>query len=147
MTPIVSTIEIAASPDDVYAYAADPSRFSEWQEDVVAVRMKRGDALSVGSRFTTTRRIGGLERTLMQEVSEVRPPTAWAVRGIDGPIRPNAKITIEPLDDGASSRVTFALDFEGHGIGVPLLPLVRRQTQKVAPRSYQKLKERLEGQR
>ena len=84
---------------------------------------------------------------MTQEVSEVQRPTRWAVRGIDGPIRPNATITIEPLDDGASSRITFALDFEGHGIGVPLLPLVRRQTQKEAPRSYQKLKEQLEGQR
>lgn len=113
----------------------------------MAIRMEEGDALSVGSRFTTTRRIGGVERMMTQEVSEVRPPTTWAARGIDGPIRPNATITIAPLGDGGSSRVTFALDFEGHGIGVPLLPFVRRQTQRVAPRGYQKLKERLEGQR
>ena len=59
MKPIVSTIEIDASPDDVFAYAADPLRFAEWQDDVVAVRMENGDALRVGSRFTTTRRIGG----------------------------------------------------------------------------------------
>jgi hypothetical protein len=54
---------------------------------------------------------------MMQEVSEVRPPTTWAARGVDGAIRPSATITIEPLDDGLSSRVTFALDFEGQGIG------------------------------
>jgi hypothetical protein len=38
----------------------------------------------------------------------------------------------------------LALDFEGHGIGKILLPLVvRRQAQAEMPRHVQKLKERL----
>jgi uncharacterized protein YndB with AHSA1/START domain len=142
--PIVSTIEIAAPPGDVFAYAADPQRFSEWQDDVVTARMVDGDPFTVGSSFATTRRIGGVARTMTQEVCEVQVPTTWSARGIDGPIRPNATVTIEPLAGGARSRVTFALDFEGHGLGVTLLPLVRRMTERVAPRSYRKLKERLE---
>jgi hypothetical protein len=52
---------------------------------------------------------------------------------------------VEPLNDGAWSRITFSLDFEGHGIGVPLLPPVHRQAQKGAPRSYRNLKKRLES--
>ena len=51
---------------------------------------------------------------------------------------------MEPLGDGARSRVTFTLDFEGHGIGRPLLPLVRRQAERAAPVSYRTLKELLE---
>jgi hypothetical protein len=64
---------------------------------------------------------------------------------VEGPIRPAARITIEPLDGGARSRVTFELDFEGHGAGVPLIPLIRRQARKGAPVSYQNLKSILEG--
>jgi hypothetical protein len=56
-------------------------------------------------------------------------------------------VTVEPLDGGSRSRVTFALDFEGHGIGRPLLPAVRRQAAKVAPTSYRNLKARLERAR
>jgi hypothetical protein len=67
------------------------------------------------------------------------------VRGIDGPIRPSATITVEPVGDGAGSRVTFTLGFEGHGLGVPLLPVVRRQAEKAAPTSYQNLKRLLES--
>ena len=84
----------------------------------------------VGTRFTTIRRVGGAERTMTQEITELDPPRSWAAHGVDGPIRPAASITVEPLDDGARSRVTFALDFVGHGVG---RPVVRRQATKVAP--------------
>jgi hypothetical protein len=58
--------------------------------------------------------------------------------------RPSATITVEPVADGARSRVTFALDFAGHGAGELLVPLVRRLAARGAPRSYRNLKERLE---
>jgi hypothetical protein len=68
-----------------------------------------------------------------------------AIRGTDGPTRGNVKGTVEPLGDGERSRVTIALDLEGHGIGKILLPLdVRRQAQAEMPRNMQKLKEQLE---
>jgi hypothetical protein len=42
--------------------------------------------------------------------------------------------------------VTIELDFEGHGLGKLLVPLVfRRQAQRELPRNVQNLKERLEG--
>jgi uncharacterized protein YndB with AHSA1/START domain len=145
MPPIVSSIDIARPPGEVFAYATDPSRFPEWQRDVVRVRIEGDGPPGVGSRFTTTRRVGGSERTMTQEITECHAPSSWAAHGVDGPIRPSATVTVEPLDGGARSRVTFALDFEGHGIGRPLLPAVRRQTQRVAPVSYRNLKERLEG--
>jgi uncharacterized protein YndB with AHSA1/START domain len=143
--PIVSSIEIARPPEVVFSYVTDPMRFAEWQYDVVNVRMEGGRPPGVGSRFTTTRRIGRAERTMTQEITQSSPPTSWAAHGVAGPIRPNANITIEPLNDSTRSRVTFALDFEGHGAGVPLVPVVRRMAAKGAPTSYRNLKERLEG--
>ncbi|MPZ86065.1 MAG: SRPBCC family protein [Actinophytocola sp.] len=145
MPPIESTIDIACPADVVFAYATDPTRFPEWQKDVVRVRLAAGRPSTVGSTFTTTRWIGRTERTTTQEITEVVPPRRWAARGVDGPIRPSASITVDELDGGSTSRVTFTLDFEGHGIGVPLVPLVRRQAQKAAPGSYRNLKERLES--
>lgn len=97
------------------------------------------------SRFTTTRRINGAERTMTQQITRNDPPRFWAAQGIDGPIRPFATVTVEPIDAGTQSRVTFTLDFEGHGLGVPLVPLVRRQAQKGAPTSYRNLKKLLES--
>jgi uncharacterized protein YndB with AHSA1/START domain len=145
MSPIVVTIEVARPPTEVFLYVTDPSRFAEWQEDIVSVRIAEGRPLSVGSRFTTTRWIGPAKRTMTQEITENTPPRSWAVHGVGGPIRSNATITVEPLNDGTRSRITFSLDFEVHGIGVPLLPLLRRQAQKAEPMSYRNLKKRLES--
>ena len=66
MPPIVSSIEIDRPPDEVFSYVTDPSRFAEWQYDVVSVRIESGRPPSLGSRFTTTRRIGRAERTMTQ---------------------------------------------------------------------------------
>lgn len=141
MAALVSTIEIACPPEEVFAYVTDPAHFAEWQHDVVSARMLDG------SRFATTRRISGAERTMTQQITRNDPPRDWAASGIDGPVRPHATVTVEPIEDGDRSRITFTLDFAGHGVGVPLLPLVRRQAQKAAPASYQNLKRLLERDR
>jgi uncharacterized protein YndB with AHSA1/START domain len=145
MGPIVTTLDIARPPNEVFAVATDPTRFAEWQADVLRVETDQPAPLPVGARFTTIRRIGGVERSITQQVAEAASPHRWAARSHTGPIRPNATIAIEPIDDGTGSRVTFTLDFVGHGIGVPLLPLVRRQTRRGAPVSYRRLKKLLES--
>jgi uncharacterized protein YndB with AHSA1/START domain len=141
----MSTIDIDRPPAEVFTYVTDPTRFAEWQHDVRRVRMAEAGPRGTGTRFTTTRRLGGVDRTMTQEITRIEPPRIWAVHGTDGPIRPNVTITIEPLDGDARSRVTFALDFEGHGIGVPLVPIVRRMAAKGAPTTYRRLKQRLEA--
>jgi uncharacterized protein YndB with AHSA1/START domain len=147
MSAIMSHIEIARPSEEVFAYATDPSRFSEWQDDVVSARVEAGQAPGVGSRFTTIRRMGRSERAMTQEITESRPPTSWAAHGVDGPVRPHVDMTVEPLADNTRSRLTVAMDFEAHGIGKLLVPLiVRRQAAKRAPQSYQRLKEQLERQ-
>jgi uncharacterized protein YndB with AHSA1/START domain len=123
MSDLVSTIEIDRPADEVFAYLTDPTRFPDWQPDVLSVRMETGRS-GVGSQFTTTRRIGRTDRTMTQEVTDHNPPVRWAVNGVEGPIRPHASITVDPLDGGARSRVTFTLGFEGHGIGIPLVSMV-----------------------
>jgi len=143
---IVESIEISRRPEDVFSYMTDPAHFREWQESLVSASVEGGGSPTVGSRVIQTRKIGRGERTMTMEVTENSPPTRFGFRGIDGPIRAIGKGSIEPLDDGTRSRVTIELDFEGHGIGKLLVPLVvRRQVQKELPRNQQKLKERLES--
>jgi len=142
---IVHSVEISRSPEDVFAYVTDLSRFTEWQEGVVRAAVEGDQPMSVGSKTTMTRRVGGRERTMTTEVTEYSPPRRFAFRGIDGPIRPSGKGTIEPVGDGTRSRFTFELDFEGHGFGNLILPLVRRQARKELAKNHENLKQRLES--
>jgi hypothetical protein len=85
------------------------------------------------------------KQTFTYEITEFDPPRRTSFKVMDGPIRPVGKVEVEPLDEGARSRVTLELDFEGHGIGRLLLPLVRRDARKHVPLDQAQLKERLEA--
>jgi uncharacterized protein YndB with AHSA1/START domain len=145
MPPVVLTIEIARPPDEVFSYVTDPSRFAEWQADAASGRFVGDGPPGVGEHFTTTRRIGRVERTTTSEITEINPPRSWASHGVDGPIRPTMHVTVAPLDEGARSRVTIDVDFRGHGIGKLLVPLVRWLGRRDSPTNGRNLKERLEG--
>ena len=76
------------------------------------------------------------------------PPVGSArpVAVLDGPVRAKGTGTFEPVGEGQRTRFTFELDFEGHGVGKLLVPLVvRRQARKEVPETHAKLKRRLEG--
>jgi uncharacterized protein YndB with AHSA1/START domain len=143
MTPIVSTVEIDRPPEAIFFYVTDPSKFPEWQQGVVRGGMD-SDPVHVGSRCTTVRKVGGSEREVTTEITEFDPPRRWADHGIEGPIRAIVSVSVEPLEQQARSRLTIELDFEGHGIGRLLVPLmVRRQAKREMPHNMRRLKERL----
>jgi uncharacterized protein YndB with AHSA1/START domain len=148
MAPIVTSADINRPADEVFAYATDPSRFSEWQKGVVDGHMD-GAANStgtpaVGAKCITTRRIGGANRASSSVLTHIEPPKAWGVRGTDGPIRATVEVLVQPLTD-ASSRLTISVDFTGHGIGKILVPLmVRREARKEMPENMAALKQRVE---
>jgi uncharacterized protein YndB with AHSA1/START domain len=145
MAPLTSTIEVARSAADAFAYVTDPSTMPEWQQGCVSGRLD-GSPTHVGSKCTTVRKIGGRDREVTTKITEFDPPHRWVDRGIDGPIRAIVAATVEPVTDSSRSRVTIELDFTGHGLGKLLVPLlVRRQAAREMPGNMERLKQRLEG--
>jgi hypothetical protein len=145
MPPITVSIEVDRPAGEVFAYATDPSRFSEWQKGVVSGHMESSGDTQVGDRCVSTRRIGWADRPSTSTVTRFDPPHHWSVSGIDGPIRAMVDVTVEPHSD-TSAQLTIALDFEGHGIGRLLVPLmVTREARREMPVNVATLKERLEG--
>lgn len=146
MAAITASVEIARRPEDVFAYLDELSRHGEWQEQIVSVRVDTDGPTRAGTKATEVRKIGGREQTMAYEVTEHNPPRSFAFRGLNGPLRPVGKGTVDPVDDGASSRMTLEFDFETHGLGGKLLrPLALRQARKQIPKDQQRLKERLES--
>ena len=147
MPPIVTSADIDRPASEVFAYATDPARFSEWQKGVVDGHMDgpADGAPAVGAMCVTTRRIGGANRPSTAELVQIDPPKTWGVRGTDGPIRAAVDVLVEPLTD-SRSRLTISVDFTGHGIGKILVPLmVRREARKEMPDNMAALKQRVEA--
>jgi uncharacterized protein YndB with AHSA1/START domain len=142
-----TSIDIDRSVEEVYDYVTDPTRFHRWQQGVVSGGLKGSGPVAVGSHCQMVRRIGGADRPSTSVVTKLDPPTTWAVRGIDGPIRALVDVSVRPLAE-ERTRVTIDVDFQGHGIGKLLVPLVvRRQAAAEMPGNLQRLKERLEQRR
>jgi len=149
MPPIVTSAEIERPAAEVFAYATDPARFSEWQKGVVDGHMDGPDngsqSRAVGAKCVTTRRIGGTNRPSTAELVHIDPPKTWAVRGIDGPVRAAVDVLVEPVTD-SRSRLTISVDFTGRGIGKILVPLmIRREARKEMPDNMAALKQRMEA--
>jgi uncharacterized protein YndB with AHSA1/START domain len=52
MGSIVSQVEIARAPEEVFDYVIDPARFTEWQENVTGASMDERPT-TVGSKCMT----------------------------------------------------------------------------------------------
>jgi hypothetical protein len=121
------TVEVDRPAGEVFAYATDPTKFHEGQHGVVNGKLESNGTPTIGDRCLTGRRIGGADRPSTSELVRFDPPHAWSVRGIDGPIRARVDLTVDALSE-SRSRLSIAVDFDGHGIGGVLVPLlVRRQ--------------------
>jgi len=146
MAPISESIEINRKAEDVFAYLDDVERHGEWQEQIVAVKRQDDGPLRVGSRVKETRRVPGGNRTMTYEVTEHNPPRQSSFRVLDGPIRADGTISIEPIGDGSQSRLTITIDFKGHGLaGKVLLPVAKGQARKQIPKDQARMKELLES--
>ncbi len=145
MPAMRKSIDIDRRPEDVYAYLTDPTHLPEWQHSAVSA-VPIGDLpVHIGSKILVTRQIGRRRVPTTMEFVELDPPRSWHVHGVDGPVRPDVRGTVEPLDGGTRSRLTLDVDFEGHGLGRALVPLVvRPMVRKELPRGEEKLKHLLE---
>lgn len=143
MSAIVTSVDIDRSPEEVFAYMADPARQVEWQESLVSVRVETEGPIRAGARLTHRRKVGPRTMESTSELTAYEPPRLLAFRTLDGPIRAQGSGRVEPTESG--SRVSLELDFSGHGLGKLMLPIVRRQAARQVVTDHQTLKRILES--
>jgi uncharacterized membrane protein len=143
MAPIATSVEIARSPEDVFAYITDISRHPEWQEGLVSATLESAGPVRVGSRVVHRRKLGLTTVATTSEITAFNPPEVVGFRGVDGPIRAEGSQRVERVGDG--SRVSFEMEMRGHGLGVLMLPMARRQASSQVAESHEKLKRILES--
>jgi uncharacterized protein YndB with AHSA1/START domain len=79
-----SSIEIARSPQEVFAYLTDPVKLSTWQDAEEVSQLTPG-SVGAGTRFREVHRILGIRRVEITEVVVCEPGRRFDIRVVDGP--------------------------------------------------------------
>src|SRR6266567_3070344 len=78
-------MEIARTPEDVYAYIDQLERHGDWQEAIVSSKTLTDGPVRVGTRATDRRREpGGMKLNVTYEIVEYDPPPAPGSRSSTG---------------------------------------------------------------
>jgi carbon monoxide dehydrogenase subunit G len=136
-------IEIARTPEQVFAYLTDTSNLTEWQSGVHAAELEGGGEPRAGARISESRHLLGRELHTTLEIAEFVPPRLFALRALDGPVPFTVRHELEPSGGGTLLTVV------GEG-DAGLLPgfaagLVARRAEKQFRKDFERLKELLEG--
>jgi uncharacterized protein YndB with AHSA1/START domain len=117
--------DIARPPSDVFAYLTDPSKLASWQTNTVSAVPETPPPLTKGTRLREVHRApGGKELPSLVEVSEYEPDRTFALHVIEGALPLDARITLEPTEEG--TRMRFAAEGQPEGAMRLAQPLLQR---------------------
>jgi uncharacterized protein YndB with AHSA1/START domain len=102
----VTTRDIPASPDEVWAVLADPKRYADWVVGAKEVRGLEGDWPAPGARFHHTVGLGPIHIHDSTSVLESSPPRRLILRARARPLG-HARIALELTQSGVGTRVVM----------------------------------------
>jgi len=126
------TIEIARTPEEVFAYLSDVSNLPEWQSGVRA-------AEQIGDRIEETRSFLGRELHTTLAIIANAPPRVFTLKALDGPVKFTVTHELEPAESGTRLTVVAEGDVPGFASGV-----VAQQAKRQFSKDFARLKEILE---
>ena len=93
------SIDIPASPQEVWDYAADLARNVEWMADAASIAFTSETTEGVGTTFDCLTKFGPLRTTDRIEVTEWDPPNTLGISH-RGAVRGTGRFTLTPSDEG-----------------------------------------------
>ena len=127
------TIEIARTPEDVFAYLTDVSNLPEWQAGVKSATVR-------GDRVEESRSLLGRELHTSLEIVERDEPRLFTLRALDSPVPFSVRHELEPLGGGTRLTVTAEGDVPGFAAG-----LLSRRAERLFRKDFERLKQILES--
>jgi carbon monoxide dehydrogenase subunit G len=116
-----NSIVIRRPVSDVFAFLADAENDRRWRPGVVEIRRRSGSGAGAVYEQLVKGPFGrSVEADI--EVVEFEPERRIAFRTIAGPVRPEGRYELEPVDGG--TRVTFELNANLRGPAKLMAPMV-----------------------
>ena len=128
-------LAIAAPPQEIFDFLADPSNLPRWQESCIAAEPR-------GDRILETRSFMGRRAQVETEILEQERPRLFTVRSAAGPVRFTVRHELEASESGTTMTVTG----EGDAALVPGFAsgIMARRAEKQFRKDFERLKKRLE---
>ena len=140
---IDGAVDIAATPDVVFAHLTDVTRMPDWQSDLVSMEPLDDAPMGVGKRFRQVRKAGPRKVTSIAEVTQYEPGRVYAVRSEDAAVKARGSWTLAPENNMTRLELDFTIEAGGfQGFMMKLFSGVAR---KQAVKGLQAFKAIVEG--
>jgi uncharacterized membrane protein len=139
-----ASVHIERSPEDVFAFVSEVANNPLWRKNVVRMEWLDDGPMRIGRRGRQTQHLLGRDWTVEAEIIEWDPPRRVTWQAVQGPVKVQSWVRVEP--DGTGSLATGGADggFKGP-IGGLLTRLAAPRMLKQAEVDLQALRRRLES--
>ena len=136
------TIEVARTPEDVFAYLTNVSNLPSWQSGVHSAQIEDAGLPRAGARIRESRHMLGRELNTMLEITDYDPPRLFVLKALNSPMPFTVRHELAASEAGTTMTVT------GEG-DAALLPgfasgIMARRAEKQFRKGFERLKKRLE---
>jgi carbon monoxide dehydrogenase subunit G len=140
------TVEIAASPDEVYDVVMDPSRLEDWVTIHHRLEGSAPDRLERGSSLTQCLKLAGRKFKVRWNVVENEPCKRVVWEG-KGPVTSRARVEYRFAENAAGTRFSYVnqYDLPGGPLGRFAGIAVSRVTEKELDATLARLKKLVES--
>ncbi len=138
-----TSVEVAASPDEVFAYLSDAEHNPEWQSGMVSTRWNGNGPIDVGSTYDQVATFLGRRIESTFEVLEYEPGRRIKASSTGGSFPITFTRIVEPQEDG--SRVSAIIEGDASGFFKVAEPILKRLVQRSVDGDYQNLAARFSG--
>ncbi len=138
---VETTIE--RSPDEVFAFAGDPSNAPTWYANIRSVDWQTEPPVAVGSRMDFVAHFLGRRIAYTYEVAELVPGQRMVMRTADGPFPMETTYTWEP--SGSGTRMTLRNRGNPSGFSTVAAPLMEIAMRRATSKDLARLKALLES--
>jgi uncharacterized protein YndB with AHSA1/START domain len=143
-----ASASIGASPDELFAFVADPATLPDWQSGIVSARQVTPGPVKIGSRAHVVREMLGQRLAVDLTVTGYDPGHRLALKSAASGIEVEATLLLTPADGGAATDLTFEMAIRARSIFMaPAEGMVAGAAQKDIAESVARLRERFEKPR
>jgi uncharacterized protein YndB with AHSA1/START domain len=139
---VLTDVVIAVPPEQVAAYAGDPSNAPEWYANITTVEWKTPPPLAVGSQVAFVASFLGRRLAYTYEITEWVPGQRLVMRTAEGPFP--METTYTWTADGDGTRMTLRNRGEPRGFAKVGAPVMVAQMRRANRADLDRIKELLE---